>query len=173
LVGSGSFTHPFFLLLLVFFSLGGTYKDGSVDQHCQVDLLDCKPKTVIDFDVFFNEHPTTEFYKLGTFLDASDNVEVIAKQARACILDAVYDNTAGPTNRNSRGDAANMKRFSSSQLNAILVELDTMIDMYDDWQQAGDTSADDLVIILQEYRRQIVAEASFELDMEQEMAAVA
>jgi len=66
-----------------------------------------------------------------------------------------------------------MKRFSSSQLNSILVELDIMIDMYDDWQLAGDTSADDLVIILQEYRRQIVAEASFELDMEQEMATVA
>ena len=156
----------------MFFSLGGTYKDGSVDQHCQIDLLDCKPKTVIDFDVFYNEHPTTEFWKLGTFLDASDNVEVIAKQARACILDAVYDNTAGANvNRNARGDAANMKRFSSSQLNSILVELDIMIDMYDDWALAGDTSADDLVTILQGYQRQIEAEKLFELDMEQEALA--
>jgi len=155
-----------------FWMKNGTKRDGSVDEHCQIDLLDCKPKTCVDFDVLYNEHPTTEFYKLGKFLDASENVEVISKQARACILDAVYDHTAGSAiSRNGHGDAPNMKRFTAFQLDAILTELVTMIDMYDDWALAGDTSADDLVTILQGYQRQIEAEKLFELDMEQEALA--
>eukprot|EP00979_Chaetoceros_neogracilis_P001061 scaffold193_cov239-Chaetoceros_neogracile.AAC.6 len=150
-----------------FWMTGGRKSNGIMDQHC-VDDLQCKPKGILDFDTFYNEHPTTEFYRLGSILDATENVEVIARQARACILDSVYDDASlHNANRNGHGPAANQKRFSASQLTVMVDALNVLITKYSEWKDAGDQLAGELVIVLKGYLRQISSEQQFEMDMEQ------
>jgi hypothetical protein len=56
-----------------------------------LNKIDCKPKVIVDFDNFYQEHPGLPFFKLGEVLDETTNVENIAAQARVCVLDKVFN----------------------------------------------------------------------------------
>ncbi len=131
---------------------------------------------VLDFDVFYQEHTTSEFLKLGSVLDASENVEVINQQARACVLDAIFDNASGtpPTelhkirhnsNRNGKGSAPATKRFTSAQFAIMLAAVNDVITRYSSPEWADDRVAQDLVFILTNYAHQIEFEFTFEADL--------
>ena len=55
--------------------------------------IDCHPKAVVDFEMLYTDSPSNEFFKIGSVLDASRNVDVIASQARACVLHNVFNRT--------------------------------------------------------------------------------
>jgi hypothetical protein len=150
--------------MINFWMKGGKYPDGSTDPHCVSDLV-CKPKIVIDFDTFFNEHPTIDFFRLGQVLDATPNVEVINAQARACILDAVWDTKNHNGGRDGNGPPANAKRFSAAQLLTMKNGIDNLITEYTTWKDNGDLVAEQLVHLLTEYKTHINAEYEFESDM--------
>lgn len=140
----------------------GLLPDGTLDPHCSTDL-DCKPKAIVDFDKFYQEHPSTEFYKISNVLDASNNVETINKEAQACILDAVYDKKAlHAGNRDGNGTPPSYKKFSAEQLNQIVDSLTAMKDKYSSDVYAEDEVAQTLVAIIDEYITQDWAEYEFE-----------
>jgi hypothetical protein len=150
---------------------------GAGDAHCATDMVkSCYPKMVLDFDVFYQEHTTSEFLKLGTVLDASENVEVINQQARACVLDAIFDNASGTpasalhkvrhnSNRNGNGSAPATKRFTSSQHQIMLDAINSLVVRYSSGGFAQDPVAQDLVYILNAYAHQIEFEFTFESDL--------
>ena len=71
------------LLLIANQSKGGVASGSNETvSNCLVNDIDCKPKAVIDFDNFYQIHPTTEFYRLNALLSTSANVELIAAEAR-------------------------------------------------------------------------------------------
>ncbi len=132
------------------------------DEHCGVDL-DCYPKAVVDFDRFYQEHPSTEFYKIGKLFDATDNVEVIDRQARACILDAVYmDKSLHHGNRDGNGPPPSYKKFTAPQLDAMIVAVTALKNKYSSGSFAEDPVAQSLVDILDDYIKQDFAEFEYE-----------
>lgn len=137
------------------------WMDGG-DEHCQTDLA-CYPKAVIDFDRFYQEHPTTEFYKIGHLFDAEENVEVIHKDARACVLDAVYmDKTLHHGNRDGNGPPPSYKKFTAAQLDAMINVITALKEKYSSGAFAEDPVAQSLVDILNDYIKQDFAEFEYE-----------
>lgn len=77
--------------LIDFWMQGGfVEKENRVNSRCITTGIDCHPKAVVDFDHFYQSGMTNEFTKISTVLETSANVEVIAAQARVCILDQVF-----------------------------------------------------------------------------------
>eukprot|EP00558_Chaetoceros_sp_UNC1202_P002952 CAMPEP_0197233934 /NCGR_PEP_ID=MMETSP1429-20130617/1836_1 /TAXON_ID=49237 /ORGANISM="Chaetoceros sp., Strain UNC1202" /LENGTH=320 /DNA_ID=CAMNT_0042692251 /DNA_START=125 /DNA_END=1087 /DNA_ORIENTATION=+ len=145
----------------------GLYPDGSFDAHCTSDM-DCKPKAVIDFDRFYQEHPTTEFYKVDAILGGGTNVEMIAAQARTCILDAVFDKKLlHNANRNGNGPPQSSKTFSTEQLSEMLNRLSELRGKYAVAPHTENPIATELVKVLDEYNAQIGAEYEFQIDQTQ------
>lgn len=142
----------------------GLLPDGSHDAHCGTDL-DCHPKAILDFDKFYQEHPTTEFFKISKVLGTNANVELIAAEARACILDSVFDRKAlHNANRNGNGPAPSLKKFSAAQLSDMLSTITELKNRYSVAPWTDDLVANELVLILDEYSNQITAEYEFVLD---------
>lgn len=138
---------------------------GGGDAHCGSEI-DCYPKAIIDFDRFYQEHPTTEFYKIGALFDAVENVEVINKQARACVLDAVYmDKTLHHGNRDGKGPPPSYKKFTPAQLEAMINAIKTLRDKYSSGAYADDDVAKSLVKILDDYIDQNAAEYAYESEL--------
>lgn len=149
-----------------FWMENGLRPDGSYDKHCESEL-DCHPKAVLDFDKFFQEHPTTEFYKVDHIIGKSNNAEIIAAEARACILDQVFDNKKlHNMNRNGNGPAPSGKMFTSDQLSNMLSQIAALRGKYAIAPWTEDPIASELIKILDEYNEQIGAEYEFLLDQE-------
>ena len=62
-------------------------------KKCMNMEIDCQPKTVVDFESLYTAAPTEDFLKIGSVLDASENVDIISSQARACVLRNVFNRT--------------------------------------------------------------------------------
>lgn len=140
------------------------WMDGG-DEHCVTDL-DCYPKAVLDFDRFYQEHPTTEFYKLGKLFDSTDNVEVIDKQARACVLDAVFtEKKLHHGNRDGNGPPPSYKKFTAAQLEAMINVVQKLRDKYSSGDFVDDPVAKTLVSILDDYIGQDFAEFEYESEV--------
>ena len=94
-------------------------------------------------------------------------MDVIAAQARSCVLDAIFDNPLlHNARRNGNGPAQNQKRFTSAQLGVIRSKLQSLITKYSAAEYADNIIASDLVFILVDYDRQVEAEYNFEVEME-------
>lgn len=70
---------------------GFQHKNNKTHSRCLYSDIDCHPKDVIDFDHFYMSDPGDEFQKLANVLESSQNVEVIAEQARGCVINSVYN----------------------------------------------------------------------------------
>ena len=137
---------------------GAELKDGVMVTHdrCQFSDMPCKPKTVMDFDIFYNEHPTSEFFKLSNVLDNSENVEMIAAEARFCLLDKIYDDTSLHNgNRNGNGPIASAFKFNIDQLKFMVDKTKELRDKYRTAPWDTDPVAEELVFILSNYLNQI------------------
>jgi len=88
--------------------------------HCYRNDINCHPKAIIDFDHFYQEDPTSEFFKITEVLDASPNVEVIAAQARVCVLDKVFNRTELHQANRPYPDRPPMYRFTVPQFDRIM-----------------------------------------------------
>jgi len=140
------------------FWLSGGEKNGTIDAECETNHIECRPKTVLDFDSFYQTHPTTEFFKLGEILDQTSNVEVIAGEARVCVMDKIFD--AKELHQGGRvGTTAPSIRFTSRQLEYMLLKLTELRDKY---QQNTDLVVQEAVVILNNYIIQVAAEAHWE-----------
>jgi len=149
---------------IAFWMEGGLLWNGDISPHCDADI-DCYPKTVVDFDRFFQENPAKEYFKIGALLDVPEsNIEVINKKARACIFDAVFiDKTKHHGNRSqSDGASPAYKQFTAPQLNSMVNTLEGMKAKYSTGTYAEDPVAQDLVKILNEYIDQDFAEFQYE-----------
>ena len=104
------------------FWMTGGFVEWKNETHtrCLYSEIDCHPKTVIDFDHFYQENPTNEFSKITDVLDSSVNVEVIAAQARACVLDKVFNRTELHNANRPFPDLQPMYRFTVPQFDRIL-----------------------------------------------------
>eukprot|EP00554_Chaetoceros_debilis_P006099 CAMPEP_0194079904 /NCGR_PEP_ID=MMETSP0149-20130528/6024_1 /TAXON_ID=122233 /ORGANISM="Chaetoceros debilis, Strain MM31A-1" /LENGTH=531 /DNA_ID=CAMNT_0038761499 /DNA_START=253 /DNA_END=1848 /DNA_ORIENTATION=+ len=69
---------------------GWVEKEQRINSRCNTSEIECKPKAVVDFDHFYQSSMTNEFRKISTVLESSTNVEVIAAQARVCVIDSVF-----------------------------------------------------------------------------------
>mmetsp|Transcript_9451 Transcript_9451/g.13881 ORF Transcript_9451/g.13881 Transcript_9451/m.13881 type:complete len:348 (-) Transcript_9451:103-1146(-) len=137
--------------------------DGKTETHsrCLYSEIECKPKAVIDFDTFYSEHPTSEFFKLSSVLDSTQNVEMIAAAARFCVLDKVFDDkTLHNANRDGAGPVQSAFMFTTAQLKTML---DTTTELRDKY--ATDPDAVSLVFILNNYINQINSEYMYTVYM--------
>ena len=101
-------------------------------------------------------------YKLGQILDQTANVEVIAAQARVCVLDKIYDKKElhnGNRQGAGRGPTAPSLRFTSRQLEYMVLKLTELRDKY---QLDTDPIVQEAVTILSNYIIQTTAEKVWE-----------
>lgn len=127
--------------------------DGNTEVHsrCQNSDIECKPKTVLDFDTFYSEHITADFFKLGSVLDSVQNVEMVASAARTCLLDKVFHDTSlHNANRDGNGPVQSSFDFTVDQLKTMLDKVSELRDKYQPLA-ADDELAYQLVFILNNY----------------------
>ncbi len=142
---------------------------GASIQHprCITNKIDCDPKVVLDFDEFYQENPTVTFFKLSEILDNTANVEIIAAQARVCVLDKVYtDKSLHDASRDGNGPAPTVYRFPSVQLKIIDDKIKGLIAKYESAPWDTNESAQSLVKALRKYQDEVEAETQFEEMME-------
>ncbi len=99
---------------------------------------------------------------MGQILDQTANVEVIAAQARVCVLDKIYyKKELHNVNRQGagRGPTAPSLRFTSSQLEYMVLKLTELRDKY---QLDTDPIVQEAVTILSNYIIQTTAEKVWE-----------
>lgn len=145
------------------FWMQGGVASGSNEtvSNCLVNDIDCKPKAVIDFDNFYQIHPTTEFYRLNALLSTSANVELIAAGARTCVLDSVYNTKElHQANRDSTGTNINSSDyvFTVDQLELMLSKITELRDKYAAPPYAGDEISQELVTMLSVYINDLALE---------------
>jgi len=97
---------------------GGTPKNETEPHdRCKYSDIDCNPKTIIDFDFFYQENPSSDFFKLSKVLDQTENVEIIAAKARICVMDKIFDKKElHNARRNGNGPATPEFGFTAAQL---------------------------------------------------------
>jgi len=128
----------------------------SIHPRCLYSEIECKPQTVVDFDTFYTEHPTSEFFKIGTVLDNTANVEMVSAISRACILDKVYDEKVlHNANRDNHGPVQSAFTFTSDQLEIMYNTTVELRDKYESPPWDEDTLANQLTFILNNYINQI------------------
>ncbi len=138
--------------------------------------IDCNPKAVVDFDHFYQENPTNEFFKITNVLDGSPNVEIIAAQARVCVLDKVYNRTDLHQANRPFPDRPPQYRFTAPQFTRILNRTIELINKFGSLEPLPfqlveptpatfATNAAELVRILESYNLDNVAEYLLELDI--------
>lgn len=72
---------------------GWVQAENRINSRCITSEIECRPKAVVDFDHFYQGGMTNDFRKISTVLETSANVEVLAAQARVCIIDSVFART--------------------------------------------------------------------------------
>jgi hypothetical protein len=144
---------------------------NATHPRCLNEEIECKPKAVIDFDNMYGEKPGADYFTIGQVLDASTNVEVITAQARACVLDKVFERSDLHQGRRPNPDLPAQYRFTAPMLSKMLNTTETLRDKYAaaPWDQ--DPIAQRLVEILSGYVPNIRTETLFEENIAAEAAA--
>jgi len=112
---------------------------------------------------YTKQHPTTELFKLGKVLNATENVEIISAQAWTCVQGKVFNTTnLHNANRNTNGPLPDSKLFTVNQLAQIEAALDGLIATYDPLNTPG-SMIHDLLYMLEGYKNAVHAEWEFEV----------
>jgi hypothetical protein len=119
----------------------------------------------------YGEKPGADYFTIGQVLDASTNVEVITAQARACVLDKVFERSDLHQGRRPNPDLPAQYRFTAPMLTKMLNTTEILRDKYAavPWDQ--DPIAQRLVEILSGYVPNIRTEKLFEENIAAEAAA--
>lgn len=152
-------------------------------QYCNDDpdnpnfkQIDCHPKAVINFDHFYQERDTIDFYKITDVLDGSPNVEVVAAQARVCVLDKVFGRSDLHQANRPFPERPPQYRFTVPHLARIVNRTTELINKYGSSEplpfqlveptpDTFATNAAELVRILDDYNHDNIAEYIFELGL--------
>ena len=136
-----------------FWLLGGLVKaSNKTHARCEDIDIECHPKAIIDFDHFYQDRINAELVKISDVLDSSANVEVIASQARVCVLDKVFQRTElHQANRPDSPVTPNQYRFTLPQFDKILNRTVVLVEKFSQNPFALEDTAPDLVYILNEY----------------------
>jgi len=147
------------------FWMSGGFQESKNATHsrCLHSGIDCHPKAVIDFDRLYQEHTTAEFVKIVDVLDTSANVELIATQARVCVLDAVFDKKEFHQGGRPNPELPPQYRFLLVHFDRLLNRTIELMDKYSEEPYASYPHAADLVRILGTYLYDNVAEQSLEV----------
>lgn len=150
---------------------------GEFDAECTDNKIDCRPKTVLDFDTFYKENPDTEFYKLGQILEGTytneTSVQLLAAQAQVCALDKVYDTSALRHNNFRNGEGKPLApefRFTSAQLQLMEDKLVEVRNKYVMLMTAEGQLESELVLILNRYIASVTMQKNHEAAIEAEQA---
>ncbi len=133
---------------------------GTSDARCVNNDIECEPKAVIDFDNFYQIHPTTEFYRLDDLLATSANVDLIAAGARRCVLDKVFDTKLGE--RNGTALVSTQYTFTVDQLELMIEKVTYLKDKYSVAPYDTDAVAQELVSIMTNYLPDLESERDYE-----------
>jgi hypothetical protein len=133
---------------------------GTPDARCVNNDIECEPKAVIDFDNFYQIHPTTEFYRLDDLLSTSANVDLIAAEARRCVLDKVFDTKLGE--RNGTALVSTQYTFTVDQLELMIEKVTYLKDKYSVAPYDTDAVAQELVSIMTNYLSDLEYERDYE-----------
>jgi len=121
------------------------------DTHCLHDMPNgCEPSVVVSGDRLIDlvDGPG-EIDKVGTALDNKKNVDVISKEARACIWKEIVVNRKGVRTLLDRGGSPTSEYgFTAEHLQEMIDELTRLRDKYSSPGWAGKQTAQDLVSIL-------------------------
>ncbi len=111
------------------FWMQGGFQEWRNDTHprCLYSDIDCHPRAVVEFDHFYQENPTSDYWKITDVLDSSANVEVIAAKARACVLDGVYGRKELHQGGRPFPDRPPQFRFTVPQFERLLNRTTTLI----------------------------------------------
>jgi hypothetical protein len=145
-------------------------KEGipKLDWHCDDGLMDCTPKSVVQFEKLYSADRSigrAESRKIGDVLDSAEDVNVVAQEARDCVYDEVMNRAEfHNANRDGNGPGADEKTFRYQQLDSMALQVETLRDKYAGTNWTDVPIAQDLVIVLNEYIADIVAEYEIEKD---------
>ncbi len=106
---------------------------------------------MIDFDKFYQVHPTSEFYRLDDLLESSANVEVIAAGLRTCALDKVFQTKELHQGGRPTDTLPPQYMFTRDQLELMTNKTIELRDKYSDPRFIDDKVAGELVEILSSY----------------------
>lgn len=121
------------------------------DSHCLSDMPNgCEPILVVSGDRLIDlvDGPK-EIDKVGTALDKKNDIDVISKEARACIWKEIVINRKGVRTLLDRGGAPTSEYgFTAEHLQEMIDELTRLRDKYSSPGWASKQTAQDLVSIL-------------------------
>ena len=161
------------------FWMTGGFVEWKNETHfrCLYSEINCHPKTVIDFDHFYQENPTNEFSKITNVLESSVNVEVIAAQARTCVLDKVFNRSDLHQANRPFPSRPPMYRFTVPHLDRILNRTAELIIKFENKETLAfkeefapspssyDDVVSELLRILQKYNLDNIAEYQTEIEI--------
>lgn len=170
---------------MVEFWMQGGYDNSteSIHSRCESMEIDCHPKAIIDFDHFYQPGTNSDFSQLcKVFEDSlltSDSVKLISSQLRACALKQVFENP--DLHQKGRPDDGTEYTFTLSQFDDMLRKVTELRDrVYDSYWPTWDpdlgtlyveTTATELVVILEKYIKDIAAKRYLLTETVVELAA--
>ena len=161
---------------LDFWMKGGyqeTDEEGNDIYHSRCrdrENFDCFPKAVLDFDHFYQRNPTAEFVKIADVFESSGpTMEMVAAQARTCVLEQVFDNkNAVPQlHQKSRPNAERppMYRLTVRQFDRMLNRTIELVEKYSTEPYSLNPEASEFVRILGNYIIDNEAEYQYEVSI--------
>ena len=135
------------------FWLQGGFQERTNATHdrCLYSEIDCHPKAIIDFDHFYQKHPTNEYEKLTDVLESSANVEVVAAKARVCVLNKVYNRSELHQGNRPHPERPPEYRFTVPQFDRIMNRTIELVNKFSEEPLSFEPTAPDLVRILNSY----------------------
>ncbi len=115
----------------------------------------------MDFDKFYQVHPTSDFYALDNLLETAANVQLISSAIHVCVLDKVHNDPELPHNHHRTSDTGvetPMYKFTVPQMELMVGKVTQLKNKYSSPPYAGKYVPGKLVKILDGYLDDIVPE---------------
>jgi len=142
--------------------VGNATIEPQYSKHCTADMRNaCEPVAVISVDRLIDpERGSMEAAKIGAILDGNQGLDVVSIEARGCIWEEITLRNKGVRTMIDRSGKENEYGFTQEMLEAMVVELNRLINKYSSSLWDGNIVAQDLVEILNEYVIDVSAELS-------------
>ena len=152
----------------------GTEYDYHCIDHATNDgfmvpkMLDCKPKTIIQFEKLYSpdeDTGTAELLKLASVLDGVEHTNIIDLEARPCVYKEVMRrHQFYNRNRDGKGPDPELKKFTPAQLTKMKRKMQELKEKFSTGIWLEDKDAVTLVMILNSYINEVQAELTVMLD---------
>jgi hypothetical protein len=138
----------------------------SFDPHCLGDLVNCHPVEIISAErLVETETGKDEGRKIAQVLEGNEGIDLIAEETWGCIWEELIVNKKGlKTFLDREGVEERDYSFSPEMLEAMLIELDRLLEKYGSSDWVANQNAITLVDILSDHRALVEAEWIEELN---------